>query len=348
VATTRNPDGAGYSVSGASVAALARFAASRGGAIDDVLDELGLSLAKIAGPEVRVPASANDAVWEAAVRATRDADLGLHFAERVDLDAFHLVGHLATMAGTFGDAIERIVAYSRLLHDAGRTEMERDESGARIYPGCRGLPFTPPRHVAEFSAASLVLLGRLVTGQHWTPTRVAFEHAAPRRITEHVRVFGITPEFSAPETVVVVPRSVLHLPVRTGGSTIGAYLEAYARELLDRLPAHDASARAQVQRTLSVAVAHGVPDIDVVAARLGTTSRTLQRRLREEGTTFAELADAVRRASAERYLADGRIPLAEVAFLLGFRDPSNFHKAFRRWTGSTPASYRERHSSEPR
>jgi AraC-like DNA-binding protein len=342
--TMSSTAGATYSVSGASVAALARFAASRGGTIEPALAELGLHLDELARPEARVPASANDAVWDAAVRTTGDADLGLHFAERVDLDAFHLVGHLATTAGTFGDALERIVAYSRLLHDAGRTEVEHDTRSARVYPGCRGLPFSPPRQVAEFSAASLVLLGRMVTGAHWVPIEVAFEHGAPARTAEHLRVFGVVPRFAAPETVVVLPRDVLRLPVRTGGSSLGSYLEAYARELLTRLPEHDASAAAQVQRALAVAVTHGVPDIDSVAARLGTTSRTLQRRLKEEGTTFAELSDVVRRSSAERYLADGRLPLAEIAFLLGFQDPSNFHKAFRRWTGSTPAAYRDHHA----
>jgi AraC-like DNA-binding protein len=190
----------------------------------------------------------------------------------------------------------------------------------------------------------LVLLGRLVTGQHWVPLEVAFEHAAPSRTTEHLRVFGVVPRFGAPETVVVLPSEVLRLPVRTGGSSLGSYLEAYARELLGRLPEHDATATAQVQRAIAVAVAHGVPDIDSVAGRLGTTARTLQRRLKDEGTTFAELTDAVRRSAAERYLADGRLPLAEIAFLLGFQDPSNFHKAFRRWTGNTPAAYRDRHA----
>jgi AraC-like DNA-binding protein len=77
-----------------------------------------------------------------------------------------------------------------------------------------------------------------------------------------------------------------------------------------------------------------------VSSRLGVPARTLQRRLRSEGTTFAKKTDEVRRQLAERYLADRRTSVAEVAFLLGFSDVSAFHRAFVRWTGQTPSRYR--------
>ena len=204
--------------------------------------------------------------------------------------------------------LDRIVAFSRLLHDAGRTEMEREGGIARVYPGCRGLPFDPPRQVAEFTTASVVLLGRMVTGQQWSPREVHFTHRAPTKLREHQRIFGVTPIFDAKETMVVLDASVLAMPVRTGGSQIGAYLEAYARELLARLPETETSVRARVERALATGVTHGIPDVGAVASQLAMTPRTLQRRLSDEGTTFAELSDRVRRSAAERYLKDARLP----------------------------------------
>src|SRR5262249_37847757 len=152
---------------------------------------------------------------------------------------------------------------------------------ARVYPGCRGLPVMPLRQVAEFTTASVVLLGRMVTGQSWSPREVHFAHSAPRDLREHLRIFGVAPRFDAPETMVVLDASVLALPVRSGGSQIGTYLEAYARELLARLPETETSMRARVERSLASGVTHGVPDIDAVSAQLGMTPRTLQRRLAE-------------------------------------------------------------------
>lgn len=334
-----------YTVSGASIGALIRFTAACGGDIAPAARELGLSLETLFTPEARVTVPANDVLWQRAVETTNDLDLGLHFAERVDLDAFQIVGHLASTAGTLGAGLDRIVAYSRLLHDAGRTEIEREKGVARVYPGCRGLPFDPPRQVAEFTTASVVSLGRMITGQPWIPREVHFTHRAPASTREHVRIFGVAPRFDAKETMVVIDEAVLALPVRAGGSAIGAYLEAYAKELLARLPETDTSLRARVERALAAGVTHGIPDVGAVAAQLAMTPRTLQRRLADEGTSFAALSDDVRRRCAERYLKDARLPLAEVAFLVGFADPSNFHKAFRRWTGETPGAYRERTAS---
>ena len=329
-------------MSGASIAALLGYTRARGAPIDDALAEVGLDAEGLAMPERRVEVVANNHLWARAAAALKDVDFGLHFAEGADIDAFHLVGHLATTSATLGQALDRIVAYSRLLHDAGRTEVEREGDRVLLYPGCRGLPEAPPRHVAEFTAASVVLLGRLITREAWSPVEVRFQHAAPERVREHVRVLGVTPRFGAPETVVILDARLMSLPVRATQSKMGSYLEAYARELIARLPAGAGDLRDKVLRAIAVGVARGAAEIGAVAAQLGMTPRTLQRRLADEGTTFAALSDEVRCQCAERYLGDGQLPISEIAFLLGFTDPSNFHKAFRRWTGTTPGAFRAR------
>jgi AraC-like DNA-binding protein len=81
--------------------------------------------------------------------------------------------------------------------------------------------------------------------------------------------------------------------------------------------------------------------VDIVAARLGLTSRSLQRRLTDEGTTFATVREDVRRELARRYLTEG-LPIADISFLLGFSEPSAFFRAFKRWTGETPLAARAR------
>jgi AraC-like DNA-binding protein len=85
----------------------------------------------------------------------------------------------------------------------------------------------------------------------------------------------------------------------------------------------------------------GQLSLETVAKRLGTPPRTLQRRLRQEGTSFAEMADRLRRDLAERYLRDRRLSVAETAFLVGFSDVSAFHRAFVRWTGKTPRTFQD-------
>ncbi|MDP2310226.1 MAG: AraC family transcriptional regulator [Pseudomonadota bacterium] len=334
-----------FTVSGASIVALVAYAKMRGADLAPTLAELGLARLDLTNPESRVELPASDHLWNHAAALSGDADFGLSFAGRMDLDAFHLVGHLAASSRTLGHAIERIVAFSRLLHDAGRTEIARlDGERTAFFPGCRGLTPPPSRHIAEFSTASVVLLARLITGEPgWCPVEVRFQHAAPLTHAAHTRLFGVAPVFGAPETLLVLDPRALALPVRVSRpSAVGQYLEGYARTLLARLPEAKDDAPAAVRRALLTGLTQGRVGVDDIAARLGTTPRTLQRRLAAEGTGFAALLDEVRREVAERYLGDPALPLAEISFLLGFGDPSNFQKAFRRWTGTSPGAWRER------
>jgi AraC-like DNA-binding protein len=328
-----------YSVAASAVLGLLAYAARRRIPVGGVLATAGLDAASLAGPEARITQGESKRVWALVADASGDADFGLHFAEHLDVGAFGVVGHLATRCATFGEGLERVVAYSRLLHDAGRIETEREGPNVAVFPGCRGLPLAHPRHIAEFSAASVVVLGRAVTGEHLVPVSVRFRHPAPPRASEHLRVFGVAPSFDEPETAVVFEGRVLALPVRDPEPGVLAYLDAYARDVLAKLPASD-DLTTQVERVVATAMSTGLPDVEQVASRLGMTSRTLQRRLADEETTYQAIVDGVRRSYAERYLADDRLALGEVAFLVGFSDPSNFHRAFRRWTGMTPAAYR--------
>jgi len=147
----------------------------------------------------RVVEAANNRVWDALARASKDPDFGLHFAERMTVDAFDVVGHLLARSRTFGQALDRVVAYSRILHDAGRVEIERRGERVVVFPGCRGLVNGSPRQIAEFSAASVLVLGPATTGKHVAATAVRFRHPAPPRVSEHRRIFGVTPTFDEPE-----------------------------------------------------------------------------------------------------------------------------------------------------
>lgn len=334
-----------YTVAGSAARSLLGYAEARGIATAGVLSALGLTSDALAGPEARIDHEVNNELWARLSRASGDSEFGLHFAERLMIDAFDVVGHLVVRSATFGEGLERVVAFSRILHNAGRVELERCEGEVTIYPGCRGLPFACPRQIAEFSAASVVVLGRRVTGHPLVPRHVAFQHAAPARLHEHARIFGVTPSFSQPETSLTFAIEALALPVREPEPGLLTYLDAYARDVLSRLPADDDILH-RIEISLATMLGRGGadmgPDIQGVAKQLGMSARTLQRRLAERETSFHALLDGVRRNYAERYLADDRLALAEVAFLVGFSDPSNFHRAFRRWTGTTPAAFRER------
>ena len=304
-----------------------------------VLEAAGLTRASLVGAEARVPEAANNKVWGLLAATSKDSEFGLHFAERMTVDAFDVVGHLLARSRTFGEGLDRVVAYSRILHDAGRVELEHRGPRVIVFPGCRGLVNDFPRQIAEFSAASVLVLGRATTGTPLQATAVRFRHAAPAKLTEHLRIFGVRPTFDAVETEVELDARTLDLPILDAQQGLLTYLDAYARDVLAKLPADD-DLVSRTERAVAAAMSRGVPDIDAVATQLGLSGRTLQRRLSVAETGFQELVDTVRKRYAERYLADDRLAITEIAFLVGFSEPSNFHRAFRRWTGTTPAAFR--------
>jgi AraC-like DNA-binding protein len=98
----------------------------------------------------------------------------------------------------------------------------------------------------------------------------------------------------------------------------------------------------RVREILAEELQTGEPKLERVAQRLATSERSLRRRLEEAGTSFRALLDETRAELARTWVADRRVPLSEIAFLLGFSEPSAFHRAFKRWTGSTAAAWRAR------
>ena len=117
-------------------------------------------------------------------------------------------------------------------------------------------------------------------------------------------------------------------------------LERHLLDLAGRVPKDSPDLLERVRRALAAELQRGDPSLDAIAARLRTSPRSLQRQLQQAGTTLAALHNELRADLAARYLAERSESISEVAFLLGFSEVSTFHRAFKRWTGQTPAAYR--------
>jgi AraC-like DNA-binding protein len=146
---------------------------------------------------------------------------------------------------------------------------------------------------------------------------------------------GCPVRFGAPETRAVLRREPLERPLPRHDPALFAYLERHAQAVLASIPSEGGVVE-RVSRLITENLRHGEPAQSEVARKLALSERTLQRRLREADTSFAAILDAVRRQLAQLYLAEPTLGLHEVAFLLGYSEPSAFHRAFRRWTGKTP------------
>jgi AraC-like DNA-binding protein len=195
------------------------------------------------------------------------------------------------------------------------------------------------RSVNEYQVAEMLASICQMTQRRMVPRRIAFGHAAPRDVSVHQELLGRAPEFEASFDGFEAEVAWLAEPVRNVNTKLRAYFERQcerAREAFSSDPAFTALVRQQ----LAARMEGGTLSMAEVARSLGTSQRSLHRRLSDEGTSFNDLLDEVRRQFAEQYLGRPRLAISEVAYLVGFNDPSAFFKAFRRWTGVTPSEFR--------
>lgn len=304
-----------------------------------VLARLGVRPELLADQDARVPHALALQLWQAATEVTGDINFGLHAAEAIDFSMLDVQSHTILASANLSEGLERACRYQRLQHDAAVLSLEPNDDGSstlrHTLPGGRALPRQP----AEFFAAVWVLIARQATGTQVVPRNVRLSHPRPGSIDEHVRLFGVEPEFDRDERSACFEASDLDRPLLKADSALQAVLDRHAQDLLDRLPkVHNVAD--QVRAIVTRELTDGDSSLEHVAEQLRMSPRTLNRRLADEGTSHRAVLEELREQLARRYLQDPQLGVSEVAYLLGFSEASAFHRAFKRWTGKTPAAFR--------
>lgn len=196
----------------------------------------------------------------------------------------------------------------------------------------------PDHYLAESAMAVAHRFAGWLIRRRISLTRVEFSYPAPGHALEYDLLYGAPCSFRAPRTALVFDRSVLDRPVLQDEAGLHAFLRRAPGDVLARLD-YGSTASAQVRRLLGQSLPDRMPDPQDVAARLAVSAQTLRRSLAAEGTTFQQIRDQLRRDVAIAALAQGAVSIEDISRDLGFSEPSAFHRAFKRWTGSAPRSY---------
>ncbi len=320
----------------ALTSAVVDAAVSVGLAAAPLLRAAGLARSDLVDPDGRVPLEAHARLWEEI--AKEPGDVGLAIGPRLARNALGVVGLAMRASGTVGEALTVFGRFRSLVQVDAVPQVAVEGSLVVLR---QALPerFARLRHPAEAQASATTSLLRFLAREEIAPAHVAFPHARPARTKPHAAFFGREPSWGAPCVELAFDAALLARPLAHADPALFAYLARRAEVLLggvrDEVPLAE-RARAVVVELLP----HGEPRLDDVARRLAVSPRTLHRRLKDDGASFAALLDAARKTRAEALLADPALGAYEVGFLLGYSDAAAFTRAFRRWTGTTPAAYR--------
>ena len=304
-----------------------------------LLQAVGIRRETVEDPDGRLEGTQVGALWAKAYELSGDPVLSLHAAEACPLGAYKVIDFMAANADTVGTAFRYSSRYFRLINTA--IALPIDESGDPVtfdIVADNG-PHGVSRPYAEYCFAAFVLHIRAATGLSFPVRRVAFVHPAPPDTSEHERIFGCPVAFEAEHNRLSLDREVWRTPTHRGNPGVLQVLAEHADLLVQKLP-RGPDLVERTRRVIGTRLRGGDSSLEAVARELGTSARSLQRHLGELGYSYQSLADEVGAATARLYLEQADIAIAEVAYLLGFSDPSTFHRAFKRWTGSSPSRFR--------
>jgi AraC-like DNA-binding protein len=303
-----------------------------------LLERAGIEAEAGTDPNAFVAIDKVVALWMHAVALTGDEHLSMHVAEWSPEGSRSIMYFLFANALTVGDALRKVVTFYRSFGNTGQASIEEEATRVALrYDDVPG--FAAPRQAREWGLAGAYCGVRSATGVAFSPERVELAYPPPPDTREHERIFGCPVFFERDASRLWLWREDWERPTRHADPDLLRILESRAQHLVDELPEIE-SLGGVVQSVLSLDLERGVPSVHDVARRLGLSSRTLQRRLTAEGLSFSDVVERTRESAARRLLKERNLALAEVAELLGFSDQSAFTRAFKAWSGTTPAEFR--------
>ncbi|HBX55998.1 AraC family transcriptional regulator [Pseudomonas sp. UBA2684] len=305
-----------------------------------IFPELGLDYAALEDPDARFPQDGMTRLWRRAVELSGNPAIGLNMAKVVRPASFHVVGYALMSSRTLKEGFARLVRYQRIIGEGADLSFRATPKGYELILAIHGDRLPPARQSIEASLAYALAFCRWMTGKPIRPQQILFQGDPPADLEPFNQVFQAPLKFNAAHYALLFERADMEMPLPTANESLAQLHDRFAGEYLARFSESRVTHRAR--QVLCRLLPQGEPKREAVAQALHLSQRTLQRRLQEEGTSFQHLLDDTRRELAEQYLAQPNLTLLEVAYLLGFADPSNFFRAFRRWFDCTPGEYRAR------
>lgn len=291
-------------------------------------------------PKAMIPDGAYYDMLERIAAEVDVTDLPVRTGASMRLDEYGALGLAFKAATTLGGSYARVERYARLWTSVVAYELRPDPRGTLFIlhrPGERRLGM---RLSNEATLASAVSIARQVSPVPVAPLEVMARHPAPKSIAAHEDWFGCPVLFGADLDAILFSRQTLAQPNILGDVGISRYLVSHLDKELSEI-ADEAPLDAQTKDAIAQALSEGAPKMADIARGLGLSARSFHRRLSDHGMSFQTLTEETRRELAEGLLRDEGHSLAEIAFLTGFSEQSSFTRAFKRWVGMTPASYRK-------
>lgn len=307
-----------------------------------LLRRYGFSGAVLSNPYALVPLNRFVAFCEDAATRTGDDAMGLRVGQAISSGHQGPAGFIFSASKTVGEALRRYVQLMAAWQDAAHTGVVAfgKNTEAYIYR-ITDDRIEERRQDAELTLSIVHQQLKSVLGRDWRPEAVHFEHAAPADLRPHRKIFGATLSFGEPINRLVLADSDLATRLSPHDHSLWPFIERHLTDL-SKERRSTLSMREQVDNAIVNRMGLGNVGLHSISTDLGLSVRTLQRRLDEEGVTFATLLYRARWRVAESGLRKPQARIIDIAQALGYADSAVLSRAFKRWTGSSPRRFAKR------
>lgn len=324
----------------AAATGLCMFIKEHGGDADRILGMSGINPEDLQHPTQSLGLANYCQVFEEAAHQSGCDNFGLYYGHQFQPQALGLLGYIGLCSSTVEQALINVARAFPYHQQNSLICLVDDGECYRFDYQVRHRAILSKRQDAELSLGIINNLIRHVLGSQWAPRAVHFEHPRPESWHEHCRLFNAPVYFEQQCNSLIIPKLNLGRRMPASDPTLLIVMQDAIRQLNTQektLPNIVDDTIVQVRNQLL----SGEPVMEVVAEKMGLSSYSLQRRLRDQGVSFTVIVDKTRCELATHYLLQHHLPISELAPLLGYSEASAFSRAFRRWFGISPRQWRQ-------
>lgn len=331
-----------YTLPGGFALAVDRMLKSYGCDSASIFSDAGIELSEAVGPLSRIPVRNMAKLWQLAEKATADPCIGLAVHRFVKPTTFSALGTALWTSSTVGDALDRLVRHWQLLNTASHKSFEETVDGycfaISARPDCSDTSWFESHGIDAF-LSSVVAICRSIDSDDFNPISAHLTRSHPPGTKKHQEFFKAPIHFSANQNKLIFDKASIEATLPTGDPEMAQQTDLLIANRIALMAKEDIINR--VYGTIVKLLPSGTPKEDVVAQSLNINVRTLQRKLHGAGTNYRQLLDDTRRELAYSFIQQPNLTLGEISCSLGFTEKTNFVRAFKRWEGLSPGSYRQ-------
>lgn len=309
------------------------------------IEELGIPETVFTHHDVEVTTAKYAELLETVGRHS-NVHIGLEMGQSMTVQDMGVVGHALAATPDIGTMLTLLSKYLYVFSQSNTLRLDVGENrGAITYK----VTILSPDRVGqelESALAYITTMIRQLSGTDFTPSLIEFQREKPSSTGRQEQFFGCKVSYDRPSNRIHFDRKLLNLPIISSDPGLLEALRFYLDDQL-KIRSEEEDILSRIRHLISSSLVNGVPDQKRIAAQLGMSARTLQRRLREKELVFADLVDDIRYAIAQDYVLHSVLSLTDIAMMLGYGELSSFSRAYKRWAGRSPESVRKSLSGNP-